>query len=375
MAEATSTKPPRAESIDTYRLWQETQKIPRVTGFYVEDIKKVEVAPWGLKGGLGAFVNLEGTGGINDAYVCVIPPGEKLKLQRHLYEEMVYIVEGAGATTVWQNDGKKQTFEWQAGSFFAIPLNAYYQHHNGSGREPVRYFAVTSAPLYINLFHNLDFIFNNPFAFLDRFDADDDDYFSRQGKVWGPRNTMINFIANVNTIDLISWKPRGAGGLNMHFDLAAQSMAAHISQFPVGSYKKAHRHGPGAHVTILSGQGYTLLWREGSERIRVNWKPGSVVVPPCDWFHQHFNSGSVPVRYLALRKGGGGRFKYPINFNDGEGPGTSIKEGGGQIEYEDEDPDIHRDFEAAMAKAGARCAMGSYHPGCTEEQQATSSGQ
>ena len=72
---------------------------------------------------------------------------------------------------------------------------------------------------------------------------------------------------------------------------------------------------------------------------------------------------------------GGGRFKYPINFNDGEGPGTSIKEGGGQIEYEDEDPDIHRDFEAAMAKAGARCAMGSYHPGCTEEQQAASSGQ
>ena len=232
----------------------------------------------------------------------------------------------------------------------------------------MRYFAVSSAPLYINLFHNLDFIFDNPFAFLDRFDPNDDDYFSRQGKVWGPRNTMINFIANVNTIELISWKPRGAGGLNMHFDLASQSMAAHISQFPVGSYKKAHRHGPGAHVTILSGQGYTLLWRQGGERIRVDWKPGSVVVPPCDWFHQHFNSGDTPVRYLALRKGGGGRFKYPINFNDGEGPGVSLKEGGGQIEYEDEDPNIHREFENAMAKAGARCAMGSYHPRCTEKQ-------
>src|SRR5918995_2478469 len=96
---ATEKKPPRAESIDTYRLWQEAQKIPCLTGFYVEDIKKVEVASWELKGGQGAFINLEGTGGINDAYVCVVPPGESLKPQRHLYEEMVYIVEGAGATT------------------------------------------------------------------------------------------------------------------------------------------------------------------------------------------------------------------------------------------------------------------------------------
>jgi mannose-6-phosphate isomerase-like protein (cupin superfamily) len=365
MAEITPyIKPPRAESLDSYRLWQDTQKIPRIGGFYVEDIKKIEVAPWELKGGLGAFINLEGTGGINDAYVCVIPAGQKLKPQRHLYEEMVYIVEGSGATSVWLDSGKKQTFEWQAGSFFAIPLNAHYQHHNGSGRDAVRYFAVTSAPLYINLFHNLDFIFDNPFAFRDRFDPNDDDYFSRDGKVWGPRNTMINFIADVNTYELISWKPRGAGGLSMHFDLAAQSMAAHISQFPVGSYKKAHRHGPGAHVTILSGEGYTLLWQEGKDRIRVDWKPGTVVVPPCGWFHQHFNSGAVPVRYLALRKGGNGRYKYPINFNDGEGPGVSLKEGGGQIEYEDEDPEIHREFEAALTNAGAQCTMGACHPRC-----------
>jgi len=31
---------------------------------------------------------------------------------------------------------------------------------------------------------------------------------------------------------------------------------------------------------------------------------------------------------------------------------------------------VHRDFEAAMKKAGAKCAMGSYHPGCTEKPAA-----
>src|SRR5262244_3637375 len=91
---------------------------------------------------------------------------------------------------------------------------------------------------------------------------------------------------------------------------------------------------------------------------------GSVVVPPSQWFHQHFNSGVGPARYLALRKGGGGRYKFPIVFHDGEA-GQSIKEGGSQIEYEDEEASIHQQFEAALAKAGAHCAMGELHPRCS----------
>jgi hypothetical protein len=55
-----------------------------------------------------------------------------------------------------------------------------------------------------------------------------------------------------------------------------------------------------------------------------------------------------------------------MRLTDGEGSTyKSLKEGGGQIEYEDEDPNIHNGFEAAMAEAGAGCRMASYHPGCT----------
>jgi hypothetical protein len=48
---------------------------------------------------------------------------------------------GRGATSIWQdkNDEKrKQSFEWNAGSLFSIPLNAWYQNFNGSGNEPAR---------------------------------------------------------------------------------------------------------------------------------------------------------------------------------------------------------------------------------------------
>ncbi len=106
----------KPERIDTYREWQAAQKIPVVKGFFVEDVNKVDLAPWDLKGVPCSFVVLDGTGGVNDAYICEIPPQSKTKPQKHLYEEMVYVTQGYGATTVWQKDGKKHTFEWGPGS-------------------------------------------------------------------------------------------------------------------------------------------------------------------------------------------------------------------------------------------------------------------
>ena len=351
------------ERYDTYQHWQAAQKIPVVKGFFVEDVNTVELAPWDLKGGPASFVVLDGTGGINDAYICEIPPGGKLKPQKHLYEEMVYVTKGHGATTVWQKEGKKHTFEWGPGSLFAVPLNAHYQHFNASGTEPARYFAVTNSCFMINLFHNVDYIFNSDYSFLDRFDPSTEGYFSGNGEVFGRFFMTTNFVPDTLTIKLADYSERGKGSTNMKFDLARQTMAAHISEFPVGTYKKAHKHGPGAHVIILSGKGYSVLWPQDEEPRRVDWKPGSVVVPPNMWFHQHFNSGAQPARYLALRWNNW-RFRF-FRMTDEGSTYTSVKKGGGQIEFEDEDPAIHQEFEAAIRAAGAECQMGSYHPGCT----------
>jgi gentisate 1,2-dioxygenase len=142
-------------------------------------------------------------------------------------------------------------------------------------------------------------------------------------------------------------------------------MCAHVSEFAVGTYKKAHFHGPGAHVLILSGKGRSLLWpQQAQEKTCVPWGPGSLIVPPELWLHMHQNLGAEPARYLALRWN---NWHFPfVRMVEGSRR-ESIKLGGTQLEYEDEDPKIHAQFEAALFEAGATCRMGERHPFCTEK--------
>jgi quercetin dioxygenase-like cupin family protein len=356
---------------DTYSLWLEEQRIPIFRGYYIEDINDLPLEPWDLKGVPASFVILEGTGGVNDAYVCEIPPGGKTHPQKHMYEEMAYVTKGHGSTTVWQRDGRKHSFEWGPGSLFAIPMNANYVHYNTSGREGARFYAVTNCCFMMNLFHSTDYIFNNDYVFRDRFDPDSvDDYFSAEGKIENRLFMTTNFVPDVRTVKLYDYSVRGKDSTNLKFNLAGQSMGAHVSEFPVGSYKKGHRHGPGAHLIVLNGKGYSILWEPGKDKpIRVNWKPGTVVVPPDQWLHQHFNSGAERVRYLAMHRNNW-FYKPLVKGSTLEASFTSVKQGGNQIEFEDEDPSIHRDFVDELHRNGAECVMCDYFAPCPKKAKA-----
>ncbi len=366
-AAETAQAVPAWEQLDSYDLWQKEEGVPVYGGFYIEDLKAIELGPWERKGGKGAFVNLEGTGGVNDMHVVELAPQGHSAPERHVYEEMTYVLSGHGATTVWFEEGHKQTFEWGTGSLFAIPVNATYQHFNGSGTEGARYVSVTNSPTVMRMFHNNEFVFNNPFHFKDRFN-DPNGYFAGEGKLYRRRFNHVlatNFISDVHSLKLHTWAQRGGGGSNVMIELADNSMGAHISQFGIGMYKKAHRHGPGAHVIILDGDGYSLLWpREFADHHKCDWRPGAVVVPPDGWFHEHFNSGNRPARYLALRYTGL-KHRQPTAVQQSEGADVSVKDGGWQIEYEDEDPAVHQLFEAELRSHGATCQMKGYFPDCS----------
>ncbi len=334
-----------------YRQRIDQEGLPVYTGYYIEDLRALEVKPWPRMGALGAYVLLEGTEERDDAYVLEIPPGQSTKPERHLYEELIFVLNGRGATTVWVEGGKKQTLEWHAGALFSPPLNAWHQHFNGSGSEPARFVAVTTAPVMINLLRDPDFVFDNNHVFRDRY-VGEESYFNGAGRFIGTRLWETNFVPDVGTFKLQEYRERGEGNSYMRFEMSNNSMIAHVSQFPVGTYKKAHRHTAGAHVIIVSGQGYSLMWPEGTEPKKFDWHEGSVIVPPDRWFHQHFNKGNTPARYLALRWGS---LKYPIITQANRDVERIRRED--QIEYEDQSPEIHRLFESECAKSGAQVSM------------------
>jgi oxalate decarboxylase/phosphoglucose isomerase-like protein (cupin superfamily) len=297
------------------------------------------------------FVNHDASRVSNDSYVMEIPPGKKLEPHRQLFEEMILVHDGRGSTTVWNDKGKRITFEWKAGALFAIPLNCWHQHFNGSGQAPARYVAVTNAPPVINLYEDVEFVFNTSHDFKSRFNGEPD-YFSAKGEQKGLL-LVTNFVSDAVNLPLISAKERGAGGGHIRFNMAKGSIASHISQFPVGTYKKAHMHGPGAHVIVLTGEGYSLMWPEGEEPKRYEWQEGTLIVPPNMWFHQHFNTGTVPGRYLA--------FKHEVvSIRNAQGvPKAWISKrlGGDQIDYADESPQVRQMFADALGRHGLKSRM------------------
>ena len=222
-----------------YESFQVKEGIPSVTGFFIEDLMDVEVKPWARMGALGSYLNM-GEQQENDAYICEIPGGKQTEPQHHMFETLIYIHKGRGATTVWFEGDAKQTFEWGAGAIFAIPLNVSYQHFNAS-TEPVRFLAGTNAPHVINLFHNEDFIFRNPFQFRDRFRPDRE--FFNENKKLTVRSWESNLVPDVNEFSLDDYPMKGKGVKIMRFGLAGTTYGCHVQEFPAGSRSTFHRHG------------------------------------------------------------------------------------------------------------------------------------
>ena len=151
-----------------YDVFMKEQDIPIVRAVGVSKVQNLPLKQWTRMGGRGTFIQLWGTEGLWGADVLEVPGAGALNTERHMYEEQYLVVEGRGTTDVWQEGGTKRIFEWQKGSLFAIPLNAYHRIVNGSSSPALRLVG-TSAPNAMNLYGNQEFIFNNPFAFSDRF--------------------------------------------------------------------------------------------------------------------------------------------------------------------------------------------------------------
>jgi len=356
----------RARERTYYERWMEKEGVPIVEGYGVTDVSKIPLKGWKRLGCEGAYLQFRGLEGITGVYVGRIAPGSALQPERHLYEKVIYIIQGEGVAEIQQRDRVPQAISWRTGSLFSPPLNTLHRLINHAN-TPALFLAVTTAPMVLDHFHNEQFVFNSDFSFADRYDGERDYFEARNDRYLAANNRQwiweTNFIPDARKALIDAQEQKGAGVNLTQFEISNNTLIGHLAEWPMGRYHKAHYHGGGAVLVILRSEGYSLMWTNdvgtrpyesghGEKVVRVDWVPGSVFSPPTHWFHQHFNTGAEPALQLALRCGS---HKFPLGIRVAAiraGVYTSVKQGGTLIEYDDEDPEIRRRYELELEQKG-----------------------
>jgi oxalate decarboxylase/phosphoglucose isomerase-like protein (cupin superfamily) len=356
----------RSKAKSYYERWMEKEAVPILGGFGVTDVRQLPLRPWKRLGCEGAYLQLRGLDGITGLYVGKIAPDSMTEPEKHLYEEVIYVIQGQGVAEIQQRDRVPQSFTWQAGSLFSPPLNATHRLINHSN-DPAVFIAVTTAPMVLDHFHNEAFVFHSDFSFSDRYDGDPDYFEPGAERYWSSDNRRwiweTNLIRDARTAAVDGREQKGAGLAITQFEMSNNALIGHLAEWPVGRYQKAHYHGGGVILVVLRSEGYSLMWPNewgtkpyqngyGDRVVRVDWQAGSVFSPPANWFHQHFNAGSEPALQLALRCGSQ---KFPLGVRVAAiraGVYSSVKQGATLIEYLDEDPEIRRIYRAELEKKG-----------------------
>jgi len=340
----------------TYNKWIESSGVPVYKGYYIEDLRTLKLGWWKERGCDSAFIELAGQEGVSETKVTEIPPGETLTSWKFALDEIIYVLEGRGLTTVWQGQREtRKTFEWQKYSLFLIPGHYSCQLSNAQGDKPARLLHYNYLPHAMQALGDPKFFFNNPYEpapdplhgleeFYSEAKAVMDDY-------GGQRRILRwygNFFPDMRAWDkLVLLEDRGAGGLVVMIHVPDSTMTIHMSVFPSRTYKKAHRHGPGFSIVIPAGEGYSIMWEGEKEKVVIPWHEASLFVPPNRWFHQHFNVGPTSARYLAFHP-------PPILARMPERVEDRARD---QIEYPDEDRWIRQKFEEELTKRGLTSLM------------------
>ena len=347
-----------------YDEFMESEGIPCFRDIGISKVQNLPLAPWKRTGGRGTYIQLHGTESKWGNFLVEVPGAGALNPEKHLFEKIMFVIEGRGSTEVWlEGDSKKHVFEWQAGSLFSIPMNAML-------------LAGTTAPIVMNTLQSLDAIFNCPMQFRDRFSGADDFYKYKDDvepdPVRGLAMRRTNFIPDVVNCDLPLDNRRSPGFRRVEPFMTNNTFYYWIGQHENGRYSKAHAHTSAAVLICIKGKGYTHTWPERlgttpwkdghADKIkRIDYEPvGMISAAPggARWFHQHFGVSKSPLRLMAwFGPWNPGREPGPPGEKHIDYTGMDIPEGGSAIPYWMEDPHVAQDYQAALDKDGVQNRM------------------
>jgi quercetin dioxygenase-like cupin family protein len=360
-----------------YDRFMEAEGVPVYRGIGVRRVQDLPLAPWPRLGGRGSYIQLYGTEGLWGCYVVELPAAGALNTERHLYEKVVLVIEGRGATEVWQ-DGqtRRHMFEWQAGSLFTLPVNAWHRIINAAS-APALLLCGTTAPNVMNLFDNPDFVFNCPYRFGERFSGAEDYFKPRDDiepdPIRGLAMRRTNLIPDIVNCELPLDNRRSPGYRRVEPAMGGNRFYLWIGQHENGRYSKAHKHASAAVLICIKGKGYTYTWPDSlgitpwqdgksDQVLRQDYEPvGLVSAAPMsgDWFHQHFGVGKEGLRITAWHGPNNQRSRKAGRPGEQllDYGAIDLNRGGSAIPYCEEDQFIRREFEETLRREGVVCRM------------------
>ena len=359
-----------------YDLFMESEEIPCFRGIGISKVQNLPLKPWKRMGGRGTYIQLYGTESKWGCYLVEVPGAGALNTEKHLYEEIYFVVEGRGSTEVWQDgDSKRQIFEWQQGSIFSIPMNTMHRIVN-AGSSPALLLGGTTAPIVLNTLQSTNAIFDCPMKFEDRFSLGEDYYKYKDDiepdPVRGLAMRRTNFVPDAVNCDLPLDNRRSPGFRRVEPFMTNNTFYFWICQHENGRYAKAHAHTSAAVLICIKGKGYTHTWPEhlgltpwkdgNADQIkRIDYEPvGMISAAPggARWYHQHFGVSDDPLRLTAwFGPYNPGREPGPPGEKHIDYTGMDIPEGGTSIPYWMEDPQVRKDYEALLERNGVENRM------------------
>lgn len=278
----------------------------------------LEIAAWSRLGAAGCHVQLFGTEGAIGQSVLEIPAGGASRAERHLCDEIILVLEGAGTTELRAPQGganaERVVFEWQTHSLFAIPRNALHRFVN-AGATPARLLCLNSLPAVLNLLGEVDLVFANPApVFLDE-EAGQAFEDIEPDPVQGLAMCRTMLVPDVVGCDLPLDNRHSPSHRKLQLAMTGAALGVSLGEHRPGRYSRARLAAPGEISICLRGGGYRLTWPEevgptpfqdgqAAHIRRIKHAPGVAIgvgEGGGRWFVQDFTLSQGPLRHLHVQ--------------------------------------------------------------------------
>ena len=241
--------------------------------------------------------------------IVEIPPGKKTVWHGYGWEgeALFYVLSGRGQTEYRGMTGglPSNKYTWKKNSLFAIPVDHEMQHTNLDPSQPVRLLAVTGYAINMYPFveEELRVAHQNPAENAEE-----------RARVLSTTTYPGHYVDDLRDHPVAMREARAdrTAFFNMMSTVGHRTHPnVHISEL-VGPQAYAHKHGNQPIFVILKGAGYDI-WSEARDlkeyeaavkagtAHRAEYGTGTLCgVPGGPHWHQHFSTGTEPLRYLAI---------------------------------------------------------------------------